>query len=62
MILTFQILSFKQLSNILYKQLQINIIDYVKQLIFESCDDVEDWGSKWTVLSNIDFSEGDTMI
>jgi hypothetical protein len=38
----------------------LNVDTY--QLIFESCDDVEDWGSKWTVLSNIDFSEGDTMM
>jgi len=32
------------------------------QILFDSCDDVEDWGSKWQVFSNIDFSEGDTMM
>ncbi len=32
------------------------------ELLFESIDDVEDWGSKWQVFSNIDYSEGDTMI
>jgi hypothetical protein len=31
-------------------------------LLFESCDDVEDWGSKWTVFSTIDYSDGDTMM
>ena len=32
------------------------------ELLFESIDDVEDWGSKWQVFSNIDYSEGDTMV
>ncbi len=32
------------------------------ELLFESIDDVEDWGSKWQVFSNIDYSEGDTMM
>lgn len=32
------------------------------QLLFESIDDVEDWGSKWLVFSNIDYTEGDTMM
>jgi hypothetical protein len=32
------------------------------EILFESCDDVEDWGSKWQVFSNIDYSEGDTMM
>lgn len=31
-------------------------------LLFDSCDGVEDWGSKWTTFNNIDFSEGDTMM
>jgi hypothetical protein len=32
------------------------------ELLFESIDDVEDWGSKWQVFSNVDYSEGDTMM
>ena len=32
------------------------------ELLFESIDDVEDWGSKWIVFSNIDYTEGDTMM
>jgi len=32
------------------------------ELLFDSIDDVEDWGSKWQVFSNIDYSEGDTMM
>lgn len=32
------------------------------ELLFDSIDDVDDWGSKWTVFSNIDYSEGDTMM
>ena len=32
------------------------------ELLFESIDDVEDWGSKWQVFSDIDYSEGDTMM
>lgn len=32
------------------------------ELLFESIDDVEDWGSKWQVFSDVDYSEGDTMM
>lgn len=32
------------------------------ELLFESIDNVEDWGSKWVVFSNIDYTEGDTMM
>jgi len=32
------------------------------ELLFESIDDVEDWGSKWQVFSNIDYTDGDTMM
>jgi hypothetical protein len=31
-------------------------------ILFESCEDVEDWGSKWTVFSNIEYYEGDSMM
>lgn len=31
-------------------------------ILFESCDDVEDWGSKWVSFSNIDYYDGDTMM
>jgi len=32
------------------------------ELLFDSIDDVDDWGSKWQVFSNIDYSDGDTMM
>lgn len=31
-------------------------------ILFESCEDVEDWGSKWTVFSSIEYFDGDTMM
>ena len=53
----------------LYQKLQCDEVQNVGslhlenyQILFDSCDDVEDWGSKWQVFSNIDFSEGDTMM
>ncbi len=32
------------------------------ELLFDSIDDVDDWGSKWQVFINIDYSDGDTMM
>ena len=32
------------------------------ELLFDSIDDVDDWGSKWQVFSDVDYSEGDTMM
>lgn len=37
----------------------LNLSNYDQ--LFESVDDVEDWGSKWQMI-NIDYSEGDDMM
>lgn len=42
------------------KSNSLNSTNY--ELLFESIDDVEDWGSKWQVFTNIDYTEGDTMM
>ena len=32
------------------------------ELLFDSIDDVDDWGSKWQVFSDVDYLEGDTTM
>lgn len=43
------------------KNVQNSVIYQTHFGIFESCEDVEDWGSKWTVFSNIEYYEVDSF-
>ena len=46
--------------NEVIKKGSLNLDNY--ELLFESVGDVEDWGSKWQVFSNIEYYHGDNSM